>query len=151
MRRKAQSGRGLTELETEKLHLLDCHVLKNQMRLKEIGGEGSWKNMLVIIRTRWETQMLKAKRKEMVRFMNVDSFPVVTSLTIDCIALLYVISARPGVQQHFIEACLNNGKGAKADTISGQLDSSDILFSCPGGLLLLLSKSNSFKTNLKFK
>ena len=100
--------------------------------------------MLVIIRTRWEAQMLKAKRKEMVRFMNVDSFPVVTSLTIECIALLYVISARPGVQQHFTEACLNNGKGEKASSISGQLDNSDIYFSCARGFLLLLSKSNSF-------
>lgn len=69
----------------------------------------------------------------MVRFMNVDSYPVVTSLTIERIALLCVISARPGLQHHFTEACLNNGKGAKASSISGQLDSSDIHFSCPRG------------------
>jgi len=88
--------------------------------------------------------MPKVKRKEIIRFMSVDSFPVVTSLTVECIALLYVISARPGVQQHFVEVCLNNRKGAKANRVSGQLDSSDILFSCPRGLLLPLSKSNTF-------
>lgn len=35
---KARSGRGLTELETEKSRLLDRHVL-NHTRLKGTGGE----------------------------------------------------------------------------------------------------------------
>lgn len=86
----------------------------------------------------------ESKEERDGEMMNVDSFPVVTSLTVEHIAFLYVISARPGVQQHFIEACLSNRKGAKASNISGQLDSSDIHFSCPRGFLLLLSKSNSF-------
>lgn len=76
-----------------------------------------------------------AESKEGIfRFMTLDSFPAVTPLTIECIALLFVIFARLGVQQHFMEACLNDRKGAKATSISGQLDSSDMHFSCPGGL-----------------
>lgn len=74
--------------------------------------------MVVIIRTRWEAQLLKAMRKEIFRFMNVDSFPVVSSLTIECIALLYVVSARPGVQQHFTEKL---SKGQQYLWAAGQL------------------------------
>lgn len=75
-----------------------------------------------------------AESKEgIVRFMAFYSFPAVTPLTTECVALLFVISARPGVQQHFMEACLNDRKGAKATSISGQLDSSGMHFSCPGG------------------
>lgn len=46
----------------------------------------------------------ESKEERDGEMMNVDSFPVVTSLTVEHIAFLYVISARPGVQQHFIEA-----------------------------------------------
>lgn len=74
-----------------------------------------------------------AESKEgIVRFITVDSFPVVMPLTIKSLDLLFVIFARPVVQQHFMEACLNDRKGAKGTSISGQLDSSDTHLSCPG-------------------
>lgn len=67
-------------------------------------------------------------------FMTLDSPPAVALLNIERVALLFVIFARLGVQQHFMEACLNDRKGAKAASISGQLDSSHMHFSYPGGL-----------------
>lgn len=92
-----------------------------------------------------------AESKEgIVRFMTVDSFPVVTPLTVECIALLFVIFARPGVQQHFMEACLNDRRGAKASRISGQLDNSDIHFSCPRGFFYCYPNTILFKPVLNY-
>lgn len=87
-------------------------------------------------KNRWEVETLKATRDGQI-------YSVVISLTIGCLALLDVISARRGVQQHFTEACFNNGKGAKASSTSWQRDNSDIYLFLPEVFLLLLPKLNS--------
>lgn len=89
-------------------------------------------------------------KEEIVGFITVDSFPVVIPLTIERVALLFVIFARPGVQQHFMEACLSDRKGAKASSICGQLDSSDIHFSCPRGFFYCYPNRILFKPILNY-